>query len=323
MVLAKEKGARMRSFIAAVILMLAFSAHIFADSSALILSGVPGDPEHAERFGKWTETTRKLLVEKFGFSADHVVVLADKQTAKADIQKAFDQLRMQLKPADTFFLFLIGHGSYDTEYKFNIFGPDFTGAEYNQLLGTLKVGRIVVVNGSSASGGLIEALTGKNRMIITATKSGHEGNDTTFYGHFLDALQDPAADEDKDQKVSVWEAFKFATEATDRHYTDEGKIETEHPQISVNGTPAIGASPKDPPLLARLTTFQVDRPVTVSDPKLQALLNDKRELDQKIEALKIAKESIPAPEYEKQMEDLLVALALKNQEIKAQQGKKP
>ncbi len=42
--------------------------------------------------------------------------------------------------------------------------------------------------------------------------------------------------------------------------------------------------------------------------------------------MKIAKESIPAADYEKQMEDLLVALALKNQEIKAQEGqggKKP
>ncbi len=253
----------------AIVMTLAFSGHAFANSSALIISGVPGDPEHAERFTKWTDTTRKLLLEKFGFSADHVIVLADKQTAKADIQKAFEQMRAQLKPLDTFFLFFIGHGSYDTEYKFNIFGPDFTGAEYNQLLGTLKVGRIVVVNGSSASGGLTEALAGKNRMIVTATKSGHEGNDTTFYGHFLEALQNPAADEDKDQKVSVWEAFKFATEATSRAYKDDGKLETEHPQLSDNGGPMIGSSPKDPPVMARLTTFQVDRVVTVSDPKLQ------------------------------------------------------
>jgi hypothetical protein len=85
----------------------------------------------------------------------------------------------------------------------------------------------------------------------------------------------------------------------------------------------IGSSPKDPPTLARLTTFQVDRVVTVSDPKLQALLNEKREIEQKIEALKIAKDAIPQADYEKQMEDLLVALATKNQEIKAQEGKKP
>jgi hypothetical protein len=68
--------------------------------------------------------------------------------------------------------------------------------------------------------------------------------------------------------------------------------------------------------------FQVDRPVVTNDPKLAALLNEKKDLEQKIEALRIGKSGIPEPEYEKQMEDLLVQLALKNQQIKAQETKK-
>jgi len=51
-------------------------------------------------------------------------------------------------------------------------------------------------------------------------------------------------------------------------------------------------------------------------------LNEKKDLEQKIEALRIGKSGIPEPEYEKQMEDLLVQLALKNQQIKAQETKK-
>ncbi len=54
----------------------------------------------------------------------------------------------------------------------------------------------------------------------------------------------------------------------------------------------------------------------------KGLLNEKRELEQKIEALKIAKDSFTTADYDKQMEDLLVALALKNQEIKVQEGSK-
>ena len=50
-------------------------------------------------------------------------------------------------------------------------------------------------------------------MIITATKSGREGNETVFYEYFLKGLEEATADEDKDQKVSVWEAFKYATES--------------------------------------------------------------------------------------------------------------
>ena len=57
----------------------------FADSSALILRGVAGDPEHEQKFEKWTTGTAKALVDKFGFSADRVIVLTDKKTAQAEI----------------------------------------------------------------------------------------------------------------------------------------------------------------------------------------------------------------------------------------------
>ena len=307
--------------LAAFILFLAVP--VFADSSALIVRGVAGSPEHETKFDKWTEGTQKALVEKFGFSSDRVIVLSDKKSAQAEIQKAFATLKQQLKPADTFFLFFIGHGSGDDGvYKFNISGPDYTADDYNKLLSTLPVGRIVIVLGTPASGAAIEKFAGKNRVIITATRSGQEGNDIVFYDYFLEALESPAADEDKDQKISVWEAFKYAVAGTERFYKEEGRLATEHPQISDNGTEKTGVTTKEVPLVARATSFQVDRPIVSSDPKLQALLNQRREIEQKIEDLRINKNVIPETEYDKQMESLLVQLALKNQEIRQQEAKK-
>ena len=79
-----------------------------------------------------------------------MIVLTDKKTAQAEIQKAFATLKQQLKPLDTFFLFFIGHGSGDDgHYKFNIIGPDYTADDYNKLLATLSVGRIVIVDGNA------------------------------------------------------------------------------------------------------------------------------------------------------------------------------
>jgi hypothetical protein len=303
-------------------LTLLFPINLLADSSALILRGVAGDEEHAEKFTKWTDETRKALVEKFGFSADRVIVLADKMTAQAEVKKTFATLKGQLKPLDTLFVFFIGHGSGEGDYKFNINGPDLTAADYNMLLNSLAVGRIVIVNGTNSSGGAIETLAGKNRVIVTATRSGQEGNDTVFYQYFVEALQKAEADEDKDQKISVWEAFKYASAGVDRFYKEEGRLVTEHPQISDNGAAKTNAASKEVPLLARTLVFQVDRPVVTNDPVLAALLNEKKDLEQKIEALRIGKSGIPEPEYEKQMEDLLVQLALKNQQIKAQETKK-
>ena len=294
-----------------------------ADSSALILRGfVVGSPEHEQKFDKWTEGTSKALIDKFGFSADRVTVLAGAKTAQAEIQKAFVNLKQQLKPGDTFFLFLIGHGAAaDGQYKFNISGPDYTEDDYNKLLATLSAGRIVIVAATPSSGASLEKFSGKNRVVITATRSGQENNDIVFYDYFLEALQSPAADEDKDKKVSVWEAFKYAVAATERFYKEEGRLATEHAQISDNGTEKTDIK-KEPPLLARSTSFVVDRPIVSSDPKLQALFNQRKDIEQKIDALRINKESMPATEYDKQLEELFVQLALKNQEIRQQETPK-
>ena len=308
--------------ISAAALLTLLPTLVLADSTALILRGVAGSEEHAEKFEKWTSGTSKALVDKFGFSADRVIVLSEKQTAQAEIQKTFATLKQQLKPLDTLFLFFIGHGSADnSQYKFNISGPDFTADDYNKLLGTLTVGRIVIIAATPSSGASLEKFGGKNRVIVTATRSGQEGNDIVFYDYFLEALQNASADEDKDQKVSVWEAFKYAVAGTERFYKQEGRLATEHPAISDNGNPTKDFQ-KEPPMLARATSFVVDRPIVSSDPKLQALLNQRKEIEQKLEAHRINKESMPAEQYDKQLEDLLVQLALKNQEIRQQETQK-
>ena len=313
-------GVRVALFLLFVPLL---SRSAFAASSALILRGVAGDAEHEEQFQKWTAGTSKALIDKFGFSADRVIVLSDKKTTKAEIEKTFVGLKQQLKPADTFFLFFIGHGSgEDGQYKLNISGPDYTADDYNKFLDTLNVSRIVVIAGTPSSGAALDKFAGKNRVVITATRSGQEGNDTVFYQYFLEALQTPGADEDKDQKVSVWEAFKFAVAGTERFYKEEGRLATEHPQISDHGAEKTDAKAKEPPLLARSTSFVVDRPIVSSDPKMQALLNQRKEIEQKVEALRINKEAMPAGEYDKQLEELLVQLALKNQEIRQQETQK-
>jgi hypothetical protein len=325
-VLEKEEGfgMKVRVLAAAILLFVpTFSRFTFADSSALILRGVAGDQEHEQKFEKWTAGTAKALVEKFGFSPERVIVLTDKKTAQAEIQKAFATLKQQLKAGDNFFLFFIGHGSgEDGQYKFNISGPDYTADEYNKLIATLTVGRVVIIAGTPASGASLDKFSGKNRVVVTATRSGSEGNDIVFYDYFLEALQSPAADEDKDQKISVWEAFKYAVAGTERFYKEEGRLATEHPQISDNGTEKTDAKAKEPPLLARSTSFVVDRPIVSSDPKLQALLTQRKEIEQKIETLRINKDSMPAAEYDKQLEQLLVQLALKNQEIRQQETQK-
>jgi hypothetical protein len=289
-----------------------------ADSFALILSGIPPTPEHETRFAEWTDATRTALTDRFGLAAGDVVVLS--RPNADDIRAAFADLGGRVGEDDVFYLFFIGHGDYDgRDYKFAIARADLTASDYNDLLSGIDAGRIVVVNASTSSGASIEALRAPNRVILTATRSGTERNDTIFYGQFLEALESPASDEDLNNRLSVWEAFRYAAMGTARSYEERNLLATEHAQISDNGGDQTGADPEEIPTLAQLTYFNVISEVAVGDPELRALLADRDRLEAAIAALRLERESMPEREYDQRLEDLLVELAIRNQEIRARE----
>jgi hypothetical protein len=289
-----------------------------ADSLALILNGIPGSPDHEARFREWTEATREALVDDFGFSPDDVVVLT--RPNEEDIRGAFGAFGARAEADDVFYLFLIGHGSYDGEYKFNIARADLTAADYAGLIDSLGVGRSVVINATTSSGGSIDALKAPNRVVVTATRTGSERNDTVFYQYFLEGLTTPTSDEDLNERLSVWEAFRYAAMAVTRHYEEQNLIATEHPQISDNGGDPTGVEPEEIPTLAQLTHLNTATDLEVEDPVLRGLLEDRNRIEGEIAALRANQETMTETEYDDQLEALLVELALKNQEIRAQEG---
>ena len=130
---------------------------------------------------------------------------------------------------------LIGHGTFDGKTtKFNLRGPDVTAADLARWLKPFSR-PLVVVDTTSCSAPLINTLSGSNRVVVTATRSGYEENFTHF-GHFLaEALSDPEADLDKDHQVSLLEAFLTAARQTAEFYKTEGRIATEHALLDDNG----------------------------------------------------------------------------------------
>ena len=91
------------------------------------------------------------------------------------------------------------------------------------------------MNTTSASGGSIPALKKPGRAVITATKSGTEKNATVFARYWVEALQDPAADVDKNEAISALEAFQYAERKTAEFYTSQKRLATEHPQFEDTG----------------------------------------------------------------------------------------
>src|SRR5437764_1298218 len=83
-------------------------------------------------------------------------------------------------------------------------------AQQSHLVDKFPSQRVALVNAASASGDFIAALSKKNRIIVTATRSGGEKNETVFGEYFAAAYAGDVADADKDGTVSLLEAFEYA-----------------------------------------------------------------------------------------------------------------
>jgi len=59
------------------------------------------------------------------------------------------------------------------------------------------------------------------------------------------------------------------------------------------------------------------------DPKLRALYLERRDLERRIEALRLLKDSMEPGRYSRELESLATAIALKTREIRALEGAKP
>ena len=303
----------------------------------LILVGLAGDPEHGELFHKWGGELAEAA-GKLGVPADHVAYLVDQMqegdknvTGKATVEeigKTFDRFAKQATAEDAVYVVLIGHGSFDGKTaKFNLPGPDMGPAEFNTQFKKLPTKQIVFVDTTSASGPFINELSAPGRTIITATRNGAENYSTLFGGYFVDALTGDEADADKNRQVSMLEAFQFAKAAVQRAYEKEGLLSTEHAMLDDNGDKAGSAEPTtngpDGKVAALLAIGSAADAVALpADPKLRALVLEQRELEHRVESLRLLKESMDPAKYQSELEKLVTDLALKTREIRSLEGAK-
>ena len=101
---------------------------------------------------------------------------------------------------------------------------------------------MAVINTTACSSPFLKALSGPQRVVISATKSGFELNFAYFGGALASAIVDPSADLDKDGQTSLLEAFLTAADEVSAFYKAQVRLKTEHALIDDNadglGTPA-------------------------------------------------------------------------------------
>jgi hypothetical protein len=309
---------------AVLVLLSAFPASA-GDRYAVIITGASGGEAYAQKYDKWRLSFVTTLREKFHYPEDHIIVLADGsgvglvKATRENVQRVFGDLRKRTTKEDQVLVLLIGHGtSLDGEdAKFNLVGPDLSASEWADLIKPIP-GTLVFVDTTSASFPFLRKMAGRGRVVLTSTDSAAQQFETVFPEFFLKAFDDPAADIDKNGRVSVWEAFSYASAGVRQWFEQRGRLATERPLLDDTGA-GIGREAQNPGVdgaVARVTYVEPEPITGSSDTALGLLLKRKADLEAQIEALKARKERMTPDQYDAELEKLLLELARVSQQIR-------
>ena len=296
---------------------------------AVVVSGASGGGEYGERFWDWSSKMVASFKGPLQLPDENLFFLAEDperdpslvtaQAVKSEFMRVIGELESRVRPNDLLFLLLLGHGNFDgSDYRYNLRGPDLTGAELSAILDRFPTQRIVLVCTTPASGALIPRLSGGNRVILTATKNGYEGNETVFARFFVQSFQNPEVDTDKSRQVSLLEAYTFTHRKVKEWYAEKNQLATEHARLDDNGDGVGSALPEvgsaEGSLAGRVTlAAPAEAAAPAGSPsaltELEALRKKKLDLESSLRELRTRKTILPSDQYREQLEALLVELA--------------
>ncbi len=310
----------LRPTVAAVFIAVVATAFPATNAPTVILVvGAPGEPEFGSNFVQQVRLWEKLC-DRAGARTVRIGLSDTRAVADRELLKQ----ALAAEPTDRaepLWLALIGHGTFDgKEARFNLRGPDVSHTELAEWLRPFRR-PLAVVNCASASAPFLKSLSGTNRVVITATRSGNELNFSRFGEPFARALADPASDLDKDGQVSLLEAFVIAPRQVAEFYKTEGRLMTEHALMDDNGdglgTPAdwfrgVGATRKARDG-ASLDGPRANQLFLIPSAQEQALPGDVRArrdaLELSVATLRESKSELSEADYYSRLESILLDLA--------------
>ena len=294
---------------------------------AVILTGPTVGEQNENQFRQWAFSLHDILVRDYGYSSRRITLLyadgrtdmtggerVDGATDRAGIEAALAELAGQVVAGDQITLYLIGHGSGAAEEaKFNIVGPDITGTEFAALLDQFRQQDVVIVNTTSASYGFSAMLSAEGRVVISSTRSPSERYDPVFSRYFIEALDNRNGDRDKNNRVSMLEAFEYAKASVEQWYEEQGRLASEHAGLDDNGDAMFALDPASDAGDGRLAEIAyIDTLVDDSEGLSEAALQLKakvQELERSVFILRGRKADYLEADYWQRMQDLLVDLA--------------
>lgn len=322
--------------------LLSASDVIAVDQQVIVVVGAAGTAEYAEEFDDWAKQWKsaaeaaRASVQVFGLNnaslnstspnpdeSDSTVdstVDGDSEVLRDQLLKAVFSASLK-KSDEPLWLVLIGHGTYDGRMaRFNLPGPDVSSLQLADALATSQR-PVAIINCSSCSAPFINALSGDNRVIVTATKSGQESQYSRFGCYMAKAIGSLDADLDRDGQTSLREAWLVAASNTEAFYESEGRLATEHSLLDDNGDQAgsstvtyqDGRLRKDLKEAEKVDGQTAQKWHLVRSAEEQLLSSEQRrqrdQLEAKLEILRKQKTKLSEADYLDKLEGILLPLA--------------
>ena len=303
------RGPRVSGVAALGALLLLVTAPVQAAVQVLVVAGLGGEAEYAERFAAQAADIARASVPIAG-DAQRVRALSGAAATTAAVEQAVQSLAGTLRSGDQLIVVLVGHGSFDgSEYRFNVPGPDLTGTRLAQLLDALPAGvQQLVVVATSASGALAKPLARPQRVLITATKSGGERNATRYGAQWVKALTSAEADRDKDGTVTAQEAHDYAERQVADGFKADAALATEHALLTGDGAARFAVA-----LLGNRARY-------ATDAQWQALRGEQQQAEARLQAARERRAGLADDAWYAQLEPLLVEIARIDRRIDAREA---
>lgn len=280
----------------------------WAQHHVVIVQGLGGDSTYAEQFAT---QVAGIEAASASLTETNVHVLQGPDASRDAILDLLQQLS-EAASLTQLTIYFVGHGSYDDyDYKFNLPGPDLTGADIAQALDGFNIDDIVFVNTSSASGALTELVHKERRVTALATRSGSERHATRFGVFFAEALANETADINKNKTVSVAEAFGYAQRQVADYFERNGQLATEHAVLHGDRADRFA--------LAKLSQRSLAPAPDPATGRLAELLEQRDALSADIDALRVRRDELPALDYQAALMPKLLELARLEGAIEAEQ----
>jgi hypothetical protein len=303
-------------------MLIACAAQLYAGDESpvvVVVVGAEGTEEYGRQFRAWA--ARWEAAAKQG-GARFAIIGLDEPGQMPDRELLTQRLAgLAQSSNDAVWLILIGHGTFDGKTaRFNLRGPDITPAELAAWLKPIER-PLAIVNCASASGPFLSELSGNNRVVITATRSGFEYNFARLGDYLSASITDTQADLNKDEQTSLLEAFLRASAAVTEFYEREARLATEHALLDDNGdslgTPAdwfqglrAVKTAKDGASLDGTRAGQFHLVRSRREEQLPpAALARRDEIERELALLRQRKGQLPEEQYLAQIEPLLTELA--------------